>query len=47
MTGVIPAEGVRGWIKEVRSMGLEIELKLQGYEEVSGINPEKLLEDNV
>jgi hypothetical protein len=40
---VIPAEGVRGWLKELRAMGLEAEFKFDSYEEVIGINPEKLL----
>lgn len=43
LTGFIPAEGVRGWISQVRAMGLEIQLKFSDYEEVVGVNPEKLL----
>ena len=30
-TGVIPAASVRGWIKELRVMGLEVSMKLHGY----------------
>ena len=43
----IPAEGVKGWVKELRSMGFEVDMKLMGYEEVQGVNPLKLLEENV
>ncbi len=39
LNGFIPAEGVRGWIKELRSMGLEIQIKFSDYQEVVGINP--------
>lgn len=47
LTGFIPAEGVRGWIKELRSMGLEIEIKFSDYEEVVGVSPEKLIQENL
>lgn len=46
LTGLIPAEGVRGWISQLRAMGVEIDIKFADYEEVVGINPEKLVQDN-
>ncbi len=46
MTGFIPAEGVRGWISHLRSMGLEIQIKFSDYEEVTGVNPDKLIQEN-
>lgn len=27
ISGFVPAEGVKGWVKELRAMGLEIEFK--------------------
>ena len=42
-SGVIPAASVRGWIKELRVMGLDVSMKLHGYEEIVGIDPKKLL----
>lgn len=46
ITGKIPASEVRGWIKELRAMGLEVEMKFSDYEEVTGVDPNKLLENN-
>lgn len=46
ITGKIPASEVRGWIKELRAMGLEVEMKFSNYEEVTGVDPNKLLENN-
>lgn len=46
ITGKIPASEVRGWIKELRAMGLEVEMKFYDYEEVSGVDPNKLVENN-
>lgn len=43
ITGKIPASEVRGWIKELRAMGLEVEMKFSDYEEVIGVDPSKLL----
>jgi hypothetical protein len=43
---MIPAASVRGWIKEVRVMGLEVSMKFSKYEEIVGIDPKKLLDDN-
>lgn len=43
LRGFIPAASVRGWIKELRVMGLEVDMKLAGYEDVIGIDPKKLL----
>lgn len=47
ITGMIPAASVRGWIKQLRAMGLEVDMKLAGYEEIIGIDPKKLLEENI
>jgi hypothetical protein len=47
LSGLIPAASVRGWIKELRVMGFEVEMKLAGYEEVIGIDPKKLLDENM
>ena len=47
LTGVIPAASVRGWIKELRVMGFDVEMKFSGYEEVIGTDPKKLLEENL
>lgn len=47
VTGFIPAASVRGWIKELRVMGLEVDMKLAGYEDVMGVDPRKLLEENL
>lgn len=46
ITGKIPASEVRGWIKELRAMGLEVEMKFSDYEEVVGVDPNKLVERN-
>jgi hypothetical protein len=46
LQGVVPAAAVRGWIKELRVMGLEVTMKFSRYEEISGIDPKKLLEEN-
>ena len=46
ITGKIPASEVRGWIKELRAMGLEVEMKFSDYEEVVGMDPNKLVENN-
>jgi hypothetical protein len=46
ITGLIPAASIRGWIKELRVMGLNVEMKLSCYEEIVGIDPKKLLEEN-
>ena len=46
ITGKIPASEVRGWIKELRAMGLEVEMKFSDYEEVVGVDPNKLAESN-
>lgn len=46
LTGLLPAASVRGWIKELRVMGFEVDMKLSGYEEVIGTDPKKLLEEN-
>lgn len=43
LSGFIPAASVRGWIKELRVMGFEVDMKLAGYEEVIGTDPKKLL----
>ena len=32
LTGAIPASSVRGWIKELRVMGFDVEMKFLGYE---------------
>lgn len=47
LTGVIPAASVRGWIKELRVMGFDVEMKLSGYEEIIGTDPKKLLDENL
>ena len=46
ISGSIPAEGVKGWIKKLRPMGVEAEFKFYRYEEVLGISSEKLLQEN-
>ncbi len=46
ITGKIPASEVRGWIKDLRAMGLEVEMKFSDYEEVVGMDPNKLVENN-
>ncbi len=46
ISGLIPAASVRGWIKELRVMGLNVEMKFACYEEIVGVDPRKLLEDN-
>lgn len=47
LTGVIPAASVRGWIKELRVMGFDVEMKFFGYENVIGTDPKKLLVENL
>lgn len=32
VTGLVPAASVKGWVKELRSMGLDISLKFSHYE---------------
>lgn len=27
----VPAEGVKGWVKQLRSMGFEVDMKFFGY----------------
>jgi hypothetical protein len=34
---------VRGWIKELRVMGLDVQMKFASFEEIIGIDPKKLL----
>lgn len=46
ITGLIPAASIRGWIKELRVMGLSVDMKFASYEEIVGIDPKKLLESN-
>jgi hypothetical protein len=31
LEGIIPAASVRGWIKELRVMGMEVDMKFSGY----------------
>jgi hypothetical protein len=47
LTGTIPAASVRGWIKELRVMGFDVDMKFSSYEDVVGIDPKKLLEENL
>ncbi len=46
VSGQIPAAAIKGWIKELRIMGLDVDMKFSHYEEIMGIDPKKLLEDN-
>ena len=46
ISGIIPAEGIKGWIKSLRAMGVEAEFKFHQFEEVIGVSANKLLEDN-
>ncbi len=43
MKGAIPAQGVRGWIGQLRAMGLEIQVRFLGYEGVIGVDGAKLI----
>lgn len=47
LIGTIPAASVRGWIKELRVMGFDVDMKFSGYEEIVGVDPRKLLEENL
>lgn len=46
VNGLIPAASIRGWIKELRVMGLNVEMKFASYEEIVGIDSKKLLDEN-
>jgi hypothetical protein len=46
LSGTIPASAMRGWVKELRTMGLDVDMKFSRYEEINGIDPLKLIEEN-
>lgn len=39
----VPAEGIRGWVKTLRAMGFDTEIKFSGYEQVQGVSPTALV----
>ena len=47
LIGIIPAASVRGWIKELRVMGFDVDMKFSGYEAIFGTDPQKLLLENL
>lgn len=43
---VMPAEAIRGWVKDIRAMGFDVEIKFSNYETVQGVDAQSLIDDN-
>lgn len=43
---VVPAEAIRGWVKDIRAMGFDVDIKFSSYEVVQGIDAQTLVENN-
>ena len=43
---VVPAEAIRGWVKDIRAMGFDVEIKFSSYETVQGVDAQTLVDNN-
>lgn len=43
VTGMVPASSVKGWVKELRVMGLDVSFKFSHYEEIAGVDPNRIV----